>query len=338
MKTKRKETRFPINYYASVILILIILILFPLIIKSEYFIHLAILVGFNILLVSGLNLIAGYTGKLSLGQAGFYAIGAYTSAILSIKLGWSFWFTLPLSGIFSFLIASILGVIILRLKGHFLAITTLGLGEIVRMIILNSTNFTGGPMGIVGIPSPNLIDLYFFKINFESKIAFYYLTYLIVFICLISLKNILNSYYGRAFMAIRDDETAARVMGVNTTYYKVLAFGISAFLAGIAGSLYSHYINFISPDSFTIAESINYLTIMIIGGIGTFGGPIIGSFLLIYIPEMLRTFSQYRLIIYGSLLIITLITMPEGIAGRLKKYFRFENYLKRSYADEHIKT
>jgi len=336
MRTKRKKIRFSIKYFP--LIPLTILILFPLIIKSEYFIHLAIMVGFNILLVSGLNLIAGYTGKLSLGQAGFYAIGAYTSAILSTKLGWSFWFILPLSGIFSFLIAFILGVIILRLKGHFLAITTLGLGEIVRMIILNSTNFTGGPMGIVGIPSPNLIDLYFFKINFDSKIMFYYLTYLIVFICLISLKNILNSHYGRAFMAIRDDETAARATGVNTTYYKVLAFGISAFLAGIAGSLYAHYINFISPDSFTIAESINYLTIMIIGGIGTLGGPIIGSFLLIYIPEMLRTFSQYRLIIYGVLLIITLITMPEGIAGRLKKYFRFENYLEGSCVDENIKT
>jgi len=191
-------------------------------------------------------------------------------------------------------------------------------------------------MGIVGIPSPTPINLYFFKINFESKIVFYYLTYLIVFICIISLKNILCSYYGRAFMAIRDDETAAKVMGVNTTYYKVLAFGISAFLAGIAGSLYAHYINFISPDTFTIAESINYLTIMIIGGIGTLGGPIIGSFLLIFIPEMLRTFAQYRLIIYGSLLVITLIAMPEGIAGRLKKFFRFENYLKRSYANEHI--
>ncbi|QUH25611.1 branched-chain amino acid ABC transporter permease [Serpentinicella alkaliphila] len=269
--------------------------------------------GIYMVLAMSLNLITGITGQLSLGHAAFYGIGAYTSALLSIRLGFGFLITALLGGIFTAIIASILGAATLKLQGAYLAIVTLGFSEIVRIILLNWMSLTRGPMGITGIPRPKILN---YQINSSSD--YYYLILIIVVVTYISMNRIIDSRLGRAFRAIKEDDLAAQSMGINVLRYKIMAFTISAFYAGIAGSFYAHYVTYIDPQSFTFGESIQILSMVVLGGLGSMQGVMLGASILVFAPELMRSLAQYRMIIYGGILSIMMIVRPEGILGSRK--------------------
>lgn len=291
---------------------------FPQLGLKNYYLHIAVLSLLHILLALGLNLIAGYAGQLSLAHAAFFGIGAYTTALLTLNQHWSFWLAAPIGAVVAGLVAVAIGLPTLRLKGPYFVISSMGFGEIVRLIFLNWQSVTRGPNGLPGIPAPDPINLGFVKLTFESRMESYYLILFVLFGVLILYYNLVNSRIGRALRAIRNDYIAAQVMGIHIAFYRILAFAGGAALAGLTGALYSGYIRFISPDTFTSGESINILIMMVIGGMGTIVGPIIGAVAITYLLETMRVFAEYRLVIYGLLMFVVILYMPQGVAGMLE--------------------
>ena len=290
---------------------------FPLLGFKNYYLHIAVLSLLHILLALGLNLIAGYAGQLSLAHAAFFGIGAYTTALLTLTQHWSFWLAAPVGAVVAGLAAVAIGLPTLRLKGPYFVISSMGFGEIVRLIFLNWQSVTRGPNGLPGIPAPDPINLGFVRLTFESRTENYYLILCVLFVVLVLYYNLVNSRVGRALRAIRNDYIAAQVMGINIAFYRILAFAGGAALAGLTGALYAGYIRFISPDTFTSGESINILIMMVIGGMGTIVGPIIGALSITYLLETMRVFAEYRLVIYGLLMFVVILYMPRGVAGML---------------------
>ncbi|MDP3183286.1 MAG: branched-chain amino acid ABC transporter permease [Desulfobaccales bacterium] len=284
---------------------------------AAYLLHLAILAGIYIILAVSLNLIIGYAGQVSLGHAAFYGIGAYASALAALH--WHFPF--PLAALGAMLVTGgcglALGLPTLRLKEDYLAIVTLGFGVIVDLVFLN-LEVTGGPDGLVGIPSPRLLGL-----SFRPQPLYLLLVILAVFLVLGFTYLLVRSYHGRALRAIRDHETTAQVMGINTPAYKIVIFSLAAALAGLAGSLYAHYITFINPESFGLHTSILILCMVVLGGMGSIIGSVLGAIALAVLPEMLRQFQAYQDLIYGALLVALLIWRPEGLLGRGKLSLKF---------------
>lgn len=287
----------------------IALIGLPFVLNNAYYLRIATLVGMYVLLVSGLNIIIGFAGMFSLGHAAFYGIGAYTSAMLTVMAGWSFWIALPMAGIVAALFGSLIGLVTLRLRKVFLAFTTLGFGEIIRILILNWRSFTRGPLGIAGVPVPELFGWRF------TGVGYYYLILVLATVTVSLIYFIYTSRIGRAFIAIREDETAASSMGINVFGYKVLAFTLGCFFAGIAGSFFSHFQRFVSADSFANLESFGIITMVALGGTGSIFGPILGAAILVVLPEAFRVLAQYRGVIYGLTLIIVIVYRPGGLAG-----------------------
>jgi len=286
----------------------------------EYLIHILIISGIYVILTLGLNLIVGYTGLAALGHIAFACVGAYTSSLLALNLGVSPWIGLFIGAIF----ASVLGVIVsfpsLRLKGDYLAIATFGLGVIVYSVAKNWISLTRGPMGLPGIPS---FKLFGYEIN--NVWAYLVLVLIFVVITYIIIRNITNSPFGRILTAVREDEIAAEAMGKNINKYKLIVFVVGAFFAGIAGSLYAHYITFIDPSSFTMMESIAVLLMVVFGGMASLGGSFIGASVLVIFPELLRfvgmpssVAAPLRQMIYGLLLVILMIWRPQGLMGKYK--------------------
>jgi len=288
------------------------LILIPHIVRSEYYQHLLVLSGIYILLALGLNLIIGYTGQVSLAHAAFYGIGAYTAAILSVRFDSPFWFNIFAAGFLAGLFGILLGLPTIRLAGHYLGIATLTFGIIIEQIFVNWISLTRGPMGITGVKPPRINFLNF---EFSKKIHYYYLILTIILTVLLLFRRLIRYRTGRAFAAIRENEISARAMGINTTYYKVLAFTIAAVIAGVAGCFFAHYILFVSPDSFAFLESISILALTIIGGTGNILGSLIGGLFLTIMPEFLRALEEAREVIYGALLLLIIIFMPKGLSG-----------------------
>lgn len=291
------------------ILTALFLIALPFMLSNAYYLRVATLVGMYVLLVSGLNIIIGFTGMFSLGHAAFYGIGAYTSAMLTVMAGWSFWLALPMAGIVAGLFGTMIGLVTLRLRRVFLAFTTLGFGEITRIVILNWRSFTRGPLGIAGVPVPELFGWSF------NGIGYYYLVLVLASLTVLVIYHVYTSRVGRAFIAIREDETAAASMVINVFGYKVLAFTLGCFFAGIAGSFFSHFQRFVSADSFANLESFGIITMVALGGTGSIVGPILGATILVVIPEVFRALAQYRGVIYGLTLIIVIVYKPGGLAG-----------------------
>ncbi|MBS3167714.1 branched-chain amino acid ABC transporter permease [Candidatus Woesearchaeota archaeon] len=287
---------------------------------EAYFIHLLILIGIYIILAASLNLAMGNTGLLNVGHVAFYAIGAYTSALLALNLNIPFWIGFLAGGILAALFALLIAIPTLKLRGDYLAIATLGLAVVVESILRNWTSLTRGPLGLPGIPKPALFGMTF---NNNS-----YLILVIIFsviTCLI-IYYITKSPFGRVLKAIREDELAAASLGKNTTKYKTQALVISAFFAGIAGSLYAHYINFIDPTTFSVLESILIISMIIVGGLASVKGAVIGAVILTLLPEPLRflpipsfAIGALRQILYALLLVIILIKRPQGIWGEFTK-------------------
>jgi branched-chain amino acid transport system permease protein len=306
-----------------------LLILLPYILGKNYYIHMFVMAGIYSMLACSLGLIIGFAGQVSLCHAAFYGIGAYTSALLSLNFGWPFWITFWAGGAVAGMCAFLFGRIVLKFKGHTLAITTALFGIVVVLILTNWIELTKGPMGLPGIPRPESISLWGIKIAFHTRKEYYYLVLIFVLAMAYIIYSIINSRLGNALLAVRENEEVAKSVGIDPMQYKLFAFVTGSAFAGVAGSFYAHYILFISPVTFSIAESINILVMAIFGGIQTFIGPILGAVGLTLFTEMLRIAGDLRMAIYGLALMVVIIFMPMGVIGTIKEKL-FDKYLKSS--------
>ncbi|MCB9044462.1 MAG: branched-chain amino acid ABC transporter permease [Chitinophagales bacterium] len=286
----------------------------------EYILHLIILICFYTMLAQSLNLNAGFTGLISLAQAGFYGIGAYTSAILSVQYGFPFWFNLPVAMLLSFGVSYVVSLIALRTVDDYFIVCTLGIQVIIFSIMNNWMQVTKGPLGIPGIPA-----ISFFGFEVSSKISFLLLSLALMLLVWLVLNNLVNSGFGKSLKAICEDEIYTQSIGKNVKQLKVLSFTISAVLASIPGALYAHYITYIDPTSFTVNESIFILSIVIIGGMGNLKGSFYASVFMILLPEVLRFVgisnsdsANYRQIIYGAILVLVMMRGNKNLFSFLQ--------------------
>jgi branched-chain amino acid transport system permease protein len=296
---------------------ILILAAIPLVVKNIYYLHLVNMTIILVILSVGLNLLTGYAGQISIGHAAFYGLGAYASAFITVKLGWSFWLAMPLSGLICAVFGFLIGKPTLRLKGAYLAIASIGVGEIARLVFINWSSVTGGAEGFKSIPAPKIGEFVF-----DDYGKYYWLLAAVLFVVYVLVNTLIDSEMGRAFRSIREEELAAEQMGVRTARLKVEVFMISTFLAGIAGSLMAHMEGYLSPFSFNFTASVSYLMMVLAGGLGNKWGPIIGVLLLSFAKEGFRFFDKYQLIIYGILLVLVIMFMPKGIAGTVEDALR----------------
>ncbi len=292
------------------LIIIALLAVVPAVVTNLYHIQVMIFIGIYIILTLSLNLLNGYVGLLSIGHAAFYGIGAYASAKLVMEAGLPFPLAMPgagaVAGLFGYLIAKPT----LRLSGIYMTLATLGFNMICFLILQNWMSFTNGPLGIMDIPPPNI-----FGYEIETRVQYYYLIFFLVLLTVVSMHRLMTCRFGRALVSIRENELAAEAMGVHTTRYKIQAFVLAAFFAGIAGSYYAHFIKYISPDSFYIYESFILLAMLAFGGQGNLIGPVVGAAVLIIIPELIRFLQEYRMLVYGGVLIIMMLVRRQGLLG-----------------------
>ncbi|MBN8477472.1 MAG: branched-chain amino acid ABC transporter permease [Burkholderiales bacterium] len=308
MPSSSRQPRLP--RWFSLCVFLAFVAAFPATSPNAYLLNIIGFAGIHILLSIGLNILMGYAGQISLGHAAFWGLGAYISGVLTSKFGWP-----PVLG----LAASVLGTCIaalaialptLRLKGHYLAMATLGVGIIVHTLFVQLSGLTGGPSGLVDVPSFSIGP-----ITIGSAIGNYYFIWAWVAIGALASLNLRTSRIGRALNAIKGGDVAAECTGVDTYRYKVIVFVLSAAYAAVAGTLYVHYINFAAPDTFGFMQSVLILTMVVVGGIGTFWGPIIGGGILTFLPEYLRAYEGLDVVIYGTILVAVMMFMPNGLAS-----------------------
>ena len=268
---------------------------------NPYYLQIIVNIGIGIILALGLNVVTGLTGQLSLGHAAFMSIGAFTSALLTIKLGMPFSVNLILTGFITAAVAALIGLPILRLTGDYLAICTLGFAEIVKVVFLN-LDITNKALGLT-VPAAN------------TTIPMPVVVWSVVLLSIICVTFVHNSRFGRALMAVRCDEIAAEAMGINVTLYKVQSFALGAFLAGVGGGLYAHFMGYINPSDFGFLKSVDILSMIVLGGLGSITGSVIGATILSAAPEFLRFMSSYRMLVYGGLLVCMMIFRPNGLMG-----------------------
>ncbi|HAG49806.1 MAG: hypothetical protein A2X87_01955 [Deltaproteobacteria bacterium GWC2_42_51] len=325
---KKTDALIGRNHLFINLTILASLIILPFFLNN-YYIDVLTLAGLYAVLALGLNISVGLAGLLDLGYIAFYAIGAYTYALLSTKVGISFWLALPIGGLFAACVGFILGIITLRLRGDYLAIVTLGFIHIVHLILNNWDSLTGGPNGILGIARPSLMSF-----KFNQPIHFYYLILTIATITMIVITRLNNSRIGRAWIAMREDEIAAEAMGIDTTRMKCLAFSLGAFWAGLAGVFFAGKFAFVSPESFTFFESVFVLAMVVLGGMGSIPGAAIGAIILIILPEALRGFASYRMLIFGAALVAMMVFRPQGLIGSPRRRVELHPEDEKIYVQE----
>mgnify|MGYP001627933408 CR=1 FL=1 len=305
-------------------------------------VDLATLVLIYIMLALGLNVVVGLAGLLDLGYVAFYAVGAYTFALLSNYWGFSFWMALPIGALLAALFGMVLGFPVLRLRGDYLAIVTLGFGEIIRILLNNWTNVTGGPNGIGGIPDPTLFGMEFgrrvkeegntsfhetFGIAYagEHKVIFLYLIALVLAIfTAFVIRRLMRMPVGRSWEALREDEIAARSLGLSRTAVKLSAFTIGAFFAGFAGTVFASKQGFISPESFVFLESAIILAIVVLGGMGSQMGVILAAIAVTILPELAREFSEYRMLIFGAAMVLMMVWRPQGLLPMRRRQIKLQ--------------
>lgn len=295
--------------------LLLLLALVPFAVSSQYVLRVMCLIGIYCTLTMSLNLITGYMGQSSMGHAALYMMGAYFSGLLGSKLGWPFWITLFFGILGGALGGLILGVSTMKLSASYLTVITLAFGEVVEMVVLNWNSVTNGPLGVRNIPRPQLFGWTLTTANG----GFYWLMLVMVTLTIVICENVIHSKFGRAVRAVKDDELAAKLMGVNTAVYRVETIVLSGAIAGMAGAFYASMNRYIDAATFSFDVSMTILCIVIFGGLGSIPGMIIGSVILISFPEVLRSMADYRFVVYGFLLILMMRFRPQGLLGGLSK-------------------
>jgi branched-chain amino acid transport system permease protein len=325
-----KSTRFPTTDVVGMLAAGFALILPFLPFTDRYIIDISISVLIYVMLGWGLNIVVGLAGLLDLGYVAFYAVGAYSFALIAQNFGLGFWECLPLAGAFAALFGVLLGFPVLRLRGDYLAIVTLGFGEMIRIILLNWQSFTGGPNGLHAIPRPSFFGIPFARNAPEGSVTFhqllgiefdvmhrtYFLYYVILVLALLTnffSMRIRKLPIGRAWEALREDEIACRSLGINPTNTKLSAFAIGAMFGGFAGSFFATRQGFISPESFTFPESATILAIVVLGGLGSQLGVVIAAAFLVLAPEFLRDFAQFRMLVFGAAMVAVMVWRPQGL-------------------------
>jgi len=286
----------------SVLIAILVVAALPWLLQTPYWRGILVLCAMNVLLALSLNLVLGYTGQLNLGQSAFFAIGAYVSTILIKSYGWSFWLAALVAVGGAGLLGLALAAFAVRLRGHYLAIASLGFAVITYQVLINWENVTQGVRGIYGILPP-----------VRSTIGLFYLVAGIAVLVYVLMDNLVRSPIGETLRAIREDEVSAASLGINAAVWKAFAFGLGAAIAGLAGCFYPGFVGTLVPEAFNIVESFTMLAMVIVGGMGTMIGPVIGAIVLTFLPEVLRDFGEFRLMIYGLALTLVVLFMPGGI-------------------------
>ena len=291
--------------------------LFPL-----YHTHIMISALVYVMLGLGLNIVVGLAGLLDLGYVAFYAVGAYAYALLNLHFGISFWLVLPISAVLGAIFGTLLGYPVLRLRGDYLAIVTLGFGEIIRIVLENWNEFSNGPRGIPDIPPPG-----FFGMDMGQHATVIYIYFIVIALVLLTIffvNRLENSRIGRAWIALRDDEIACQAMGIDKVKTKLTAFALGATWASLGGVVFAAKTSYINPMSFTLWESITILCVVVIGGMGSAIGVIAGALVLILLPEYLRAVAEYRMLVFGALQVIVMVFKPEGLIKSVRKTYQFK--------------
>lgn len=289
----------------------------------EDMVHLMTTTGIWIIIAMGLNVLTGYMGYVSFGHAAFTGIGAYGSALLSLRLDMGFWPSMAISASATALLGALLGLGILRLTGAYFSIGTLLLGEILYSVYYNWSSVTGGYMGLTSLPTPSIYLPGQADVHFSLNHWFYFV-HLVVFAMIIGVREMMSSQFGRELIAIRENESLAESVGVNVKKRKVQCFALSAFLAGLGGALFAHFLESIGPDSFTVGRSLEFITIVIIGGLGSLVGPVLGSYVLILLSLYLEVLGAWRMVVYGMIIICVLFFGRGGLAGMIERLFKLE--------------
>jgi branched-chain amino acid transport system permease protein len=305
----------------AIIFLTLLAIIFPLISQNDYFIHVMTLSFIWMIGVYGLNLLAGYTGYLSLAHAGFFAIGAYSLGLLTTKAEMNFWPALLLSLVITGVIGFFVGLISLRTKEHFFAIYTLCVGYIIYLVIDKWDSLTEGVRGLIGIPAPANIG----PLSFETLQSHYYLVLFFLLLVVLIMFRIVHSLSGRTYIAIRNSEDLAQTIGISTMKNKLTVFVISTVIAGLSGALYASFVRFIGPDIGSIAIVFDFLTYLLVGGIGTLSGPIVGTILIVVLSQRLQFLQDYRMLVFGPVLTLLIIFYPRGIVGAVASWTQKRN-------------
>ncbi len=311
------ERRF---YLPALVAVAIFVVVFPFIF-SLYQTNIMITALIYVMLGLGLNIVVGLAGLLDLGYVAFYAVGAYAYALLNYHFGLTFWMVLPIGALLGAFFGILLGFPVLRLRGDYLAIVTLGFGEIIRLILENWNEFSFGPSGIANIPRPSLFGI---EMNLNQVTNYiYFLMIAMVLFTIFVVNRLQDSRIGRAWIALREDEIACQAMGIDKTKTKLTAFALGATWAGMVGVMFAAKTTFINPASFTIWESIIILCVVVLGGMGSIVGVIVGAMVLILLPEYLRAFSEYRMLIFGAVLVVMMVFRPGGIIPTVRRSYKF---------------
>jgi branched-chain amino acid transport system permease protein len=305
----RRPLRWP--FYLGAIIVIALL---PMVFGTPYWRGILVVCAMNVLLAMSLNLVIGYTGQLNLGQSGFFAIGAYVTTVLLRSYGWNFWLAAVAAVLASGMLGLLLAAFAARLRGHYLGIASLGFAVIVYQVLINWESVTKGVRGIYGIMPPPPLNLPGLpELSFANQAALFYLVGGIALFVYLVLDNLVRSPIGETLRAIREDEISAASLGVDGARWKAFSFGLSAAIAGLAGCFYPGFVGTLVPDAFNIVESFTMLAMVIVGGMGTMIGPVIGAVVLTFLPEVLRGFGDFRLIVYGLALTLVVLFMPGGI-------------------------
>jgi branched-chain amino acid transport system permease protein len=309
-----KAKRNPLVSWIILAVVLVVMVIIPQV-TSEYITYVAVLAMLYAVLAGSYDILTGYTGPLTFCHGAFYGIGAYTSALLTLKSGFPFWVAFPVSGIAVFLFGALIGYPALRLRGHYFAVTTFFFAHFVYLVILNSINLTSGPLGLGGIKPPEG----FLGINFAGMKASYYLILIYGVIVIFGLWLFIRSGVGKLLVTIRENEELSEAIGVNTSFYKVLAFSIGAGVAGLTGSMFAHFFRLLHPTTFAWMTSEMVVIMSLVGGLGTLIGPIIGAGIVTLILELMRFAPELRMIIWSAALIAILIIEPRGLMGLVQR-------------------
>jgi len=307
---------------AALVAVLLAALALPQGVRVPYFLQLIILALIWVVLAQGQNLIQGFTGYVSIAQAGFMGIGAYSSALMSVKLGWPVWATMAVAPLTTAVLALLAGYPSLRVKGHYFAIVTLAYNMVIFIVLMTWGSLTGGEAGLSNVPRPPDVALGTVSWSLSERAGYYYLVLLAAVLATGVCALMLHSRVGRVLLAIRQNEALVEAMGVQAWRYKLMAFVVSASLAGLAGALYAHFIGFLNPDAFGVDHSLNAILAVILGGSGTLAGPVVGSFAVVFLPEYLRVAETYRLVIYGLVLVLATIFMPRGLVPLVTQALR----------------